>query len=151
MKEVEHHCGRNNSVIFQAVSKETLNEVASRFHILEHGIVPPKTDYTSSWLNLSEELYELDKGHDRLSSLVTLQPEPKVADQEVPVKEMENIHEPSNEMVKVSDEALLGGEKQSKPSEHQKSFGVKADIIAQKEQEVMIVENNCSVKEMEGQ
>ncbi|XP_053370411.1 uncharacterized protein si:ch211-106e7.2 [Clarias gariepinus] len=153
MKEVEHHCGRKDSVIFQAVSKETLKEVASRFHILEHGIVPPKTVYTSSWLNLSEELYELDKGHDRLSSFATLQPEPKVANQEMPVKEMENVYKPSNEMAKVSDEALRGGEKQSKllPPEHQKRFSVKADRIAEKEQVVMTVENKCIVREMEGQ
>ncbi|MCI4381876.1 hypothetical protein PGIGA_G00257020 [Pangasianodon gigas] len=153
MKEVRLHCGTENSVILQGVSRERLNEIASSFHILEHGIAPPKMVYTSSWLNLSEKLYDMDKEHDCLSSLMTLHCKTKIADKDVPMKEMENRQEPTDEKLKASNKALSEGEKQSKPlpPEHQKNSNVKGDKMVRNEPVVMDAENTCSVRETEGQ
>lgn len=153
MKEARLYCGRENSVILQGVSRERLNEIASGFHILEHGIASPKMVYTSSRLNLSDKLYDPGKEHDCLSSLMTLHFKSKIADKELPVKEMENMQESTNEKIKASNKALSEEEKQSKllPAEHQKNSSVEGDKVVRKEPVVMNVENTCSVKETEGQ
>lgn len=153
MKEARLHCGSENSVILREFLRERLNEIPSRFHILEHAIAPPKIVYTSSWLNVCEELYDIEKGVNCVSSLMTSHHRPKIADKDVPMKEMENMQEPTIEKIKASYKALSGGEKQSKPlpPEHQKSSTVKGEKIIKKRPVVMDVEYTCSVKETEGQ
>lgn len=153
IKEVRLHCGRENSVILQGVSRERLNEVASSVHILEHGIAPPKMVYTSSWLNLNEKLNDIDMEHDCLSSLMTLHLKPKIADKGVPMKETENIQEHTNEKIKASNKALSGVERlrrQLSP-EHQKNSSAEGYKMVRKEPLDMDVVNTCSVKETEGQ
>ncbi|KAF4081408.1 hypothetical protein AMELA_G00161000 [Ameiurus melas] len=153
IKEVRLHCGRENSVILQGVSRERLNEVSSSFHILEHGIAPPKMVYTTSWLNLNEKLKNIDMEHDCLSSLMTLHLKPKIADKGVPMKETENIQERTNEKIKASNKALCGGERLIRPlsPEHQNNSSAEGDKMIRKEPVDMDVENTCSVKETEGQ
>lgn len=153
MKGVRLHCGTENSVILHEFSEKRLNKMTSRFHVLEHGIAPPKMVYTSSWLNLPEEFYDIDKGDDCLSSLLTTHHRPEAADKEVPVKEMVNIQEPTNKKIKASNKVPSGGQKQSKPlqPEHQKNLRVKGDKTVRKEPVVINVENTCSVKRTEGE
>lgn len=154
MKEARLHCGKENSVILQGVSRERLNEIASSFHILEHGVAPPKMVYRSSWLNLSDAHYDIDKEHECLSSLMTLRGKSQIADKELPMKKMENMQKSTNEMVKASNKALSGEVKQRKqlPAEHQKnSSSVEGDKVIRKEPVVMDAENTSSVKETEGQ
>ncbi|KAK3558417.1 hypothetical protein QTP86_018025 [Hemibagrus guttatus] len=147
MKEVRLHCQTENPVILQGVSRERLNEIASSFHILEHGSVPPKMGYRSSWLNLSENLYDIPSEHYDLSSLMTLHcKQTKTPDKEAPVKEMENMSEPTNEKRKASNKPLSGRKKQRKTltPEHQKNS-------ERKEPVGVTVENTRSGKETEGQ
>lgn len=153
IKEVRLHYGKTNSVILHEFPKERQNEIASRFHILEHGIAPPRTEYTSSWLNLGENFHDIDKEGDFLSTLKTMHHKPKIADEEVPVKRMENMQEPTNEKVKASDKTLSGEEERSKPlpPEHQKNSTVKGDKTIRKEPVLMDAKNTCSVKETEKQ
>lgn len=144
MKEVRLHCPTESSVILQGVSRERLNEIASSFYILEHGYLPPKMGYRSSWLNLSENLNDLPSDHYDLSLLMTLQcKQIKTPDKEVPVKEMsENISKPTNGKSKASDKAL--SVRKAFPPEHQKNS-------VRKEPVGVNVENTSSGKETEGQ
>lgn len=152
IKEVRLCCSTENSVILQGVSTERLNEIASSVHILEHGTEPPKMGYTSSWLNLTENLHDIDKEHGYLSTLMTLQSKNKIAAKEAPVREMENRPELSKEKLKACDKALSGGEEQRKPlpPEHQQNSCVQDDKTVRSFVGVN-VEKMCSEKVIEGQ
>lgn len=154
IKEVRLHYGKTkNSIILHEFPKEREKEIASRFHILEHGTAPPRTVYTSSWLNLSDNFLDIDKEGDFLSTLKTMHHKPKIADKEVPVNRMENMQEPTNEKVKASDKAPSGEENRSKPlpPEHQNNSVVKGDKTVRKEPVLKDTKNTCSVKETEKQ
>ncbi|KAK2834541.1 hypothetical protein Q7C36_015242 [Tachysurus vachellii] len=153
IKEVRLNCSTENSVILQGVSRERLNEIASSVHILEHGTEPPKMGYTSSWLNLTENLHDIDKEHGYLSTLMTLQSKNKIAAKEAPVREMENRPELSKEKLKASDKAPSGGEEQRKPvpPEHQQNSCAKDDKTVRKDPVGVNVEKMCSEKVIEGQ
>lgn len=129
IENVGRHRGNENSVIFHEVSREKLNELASRFHILKHGMAPPKMVYTSSWLNLSQELRDTDKEDDCLSSLMTMHQNAKVTEKEVPMKEMANKQESTDE------KTLRGEEKRNKqlPPRHQQILSVKGEKMVGKE------------------
>ncbi|XP_027029124.2 uncharacterized protein si:ch211-106e7.2 [Tachysurus fulvidraco] len=153
IKDVRLYCSTKNSVILQGVSKERLNEIASSVHILEHGTEPPKMGYTSSWLNLNENLHDIDKEHGYLSTLMTLQSKNKIAGKEAPVKELENRPELSKEKLKASDKALSGREEQRKPlpPEHHQNSCVQDDKTVRKDPVDVNVEKMCSEKVIEGQ
>ncbi|KAG7324037.1 hypothetical protein KOW79_012053 [Hemibagrus wyckioides] len=148
MKDVRLHYQTESSVILQGVLRERLNEIASSFYILEHGYVPPKMGYRSSWLNLSENLNDIPSEHYDLSLLMTLHcKQTKTPDQEVPVKEMsENMSEPTTGKRKAFDKALSERKKQKKalPPKHQENS-------VRKEPVGVNVENTSSGKETEGQ
>ncbi|XP_046715807.1 uncharacterized protein si:ch211-106e7.2 isoform X1 [Silurus meridionalis] len=148
MKEVRLHCGTDNSVILQAVSRERLKESESSFHILEHCFTPPKMVYTSSWLNLSENLNDTDQKPDCVSSLMTLHCKPKPPDKGLPKKELDNMQDTTNETIKACNKAQSGEEEQSKPLPTEQQMNSSDKIRGHT---AMDVKNKCSVKKTAGQ
>ncbi|XP_057186288.1 uncharacterized protein si:ch211-106e7.2 isoform X2 [Triplophysa rosa] len=61
MEDVYNYCQGKDSVILGQIKNDTWNQVAKEFHVLKHDEVPPKIEYKSSWLNLDENLDDIDR------------------------------------------------------------------------------------------
>ncbi|KTF94840.1 hypothetical protein cypCar_00027621 [Cyprinus carpio] len=61
MEEVYIYSPMNEPVILRQIVNDARSKVIENFHVLKHNEVPPKMTYTSSWLNLNENVDDIDK------------------------------------------------------------------------------------------
>ncbi len=61
MEEVYNCSLMNEPVILRQIVNDPRSKVIKDFHILKHNEAPPRMTYTSSWLNLNENVDEIDK------------------------------------------------------------------------------------------
>ncbi|XP_039514013.1 uncharacterized protein si:ch211-106e7.2 isoform X2 [Pimephales promelas] len=60
MEEVYAYCPNTEPVILRQIKSDALSRVKD-FHVLKHNEEPPKMTYKSSWLNLNENVDDIDK------------------------------------------------------------------------------------------
>ncbi|XP_058623649.1 uncharacterized protein si:ch211-106e7.2 isoform X2 [Onychostoma macrolepis] len=61
MEEVYICSPMNEPVVLRQIVNDARSKVIKDFHVLKHDEVPPKMTYTSSWLNLNENVDDIDK------------------------------------------------------------------------------------------
>ncbi|XP_016145751.1 uncharacterized protein [Sinocyclocheilus grahami] len=61
MEEVYIYSPMNEPVILRQIVNDARSKVIKDFHVLKHDEAPPKMTYTSSWLNLNENVDDIDK------------------------------------------------------------------------------------------
>lgn len=61
MQEVYAYCPMKEPVILRQIKSDARNRVHKDFHALKHNEEPPKMTYKSSWLNLNENVDDIDK------------------------------------------------------------------------------------------
>lgn len=61
MEEVFLYCSMKEPVILRQIKSDARNRVIKDFQTLNHNEEPPKTTYKSSWLNLNENVDDIDK------------------------------------------------------------------------------------------
>lgn len=61
MEEVYICAPMNEPVILRQIVNDARSKVIKDFHVLKHNEAPPKMTYTSSWLNLNENVDDIDK------------------------------------------------------------------------------------------
>ncbi|XP_051740470.1 uncharacterized protein si:ch211-106e7.2 [Ctenopharyngodon idella] len=61
MQEVYGYCLTKEPVILRQLKSDVRNKVIKDFHVLKHNEEPPKMTYKSSWLNLNENVDDIDK------------------------------------------------------------------------------------------
>ncbi|XP_052400331.1 uncharacterized protein LOC127947329 [Carassius gibelio] len=61
MKEVSVYSSMKESVILRQIVNDARSKVNEDFHVLKHNEEPPKMMYKSSWLNLNENVDDIDK------------------------------------------------------------------------------------------
>ncbi len=61
MEEVYICAPLNEPVILRQIVNDARSKVIKDFHVLKHNEAPPKMTYTSSWLNLNENVDDIDK------------------------------------------------------------------------------------------
>ncbi|XP_059402115.1 uncharacterized protein LOC132133343 [Carassius carassius] len=61
MKEVSVYTSMKDPVILRQIVNDARSKVNEDFHVLKHNEEPPKMMYKSSWLNLNENVDDIDK------------------------------------------------------------------------------------------
>lgn len=61
MQEVYAYCPMKEPVILRQIKSDARSRVSKDFHVLKHNEEPPKRTYKSSWLNLNENVDDIDK------------------------------------------------------------------------------------------
>ncbi|XP_073688030.1 uncharacterized protein [Garra rufa] len=92
MEEVYIYSPMNEPVILRQVLNDARSKVIEDFHVLKHNEEPPKMTYKSSWLNLNENVDDIDKECDYSLFYRPLQ---NVPEHEAPSKLQEATEKPS--------------------------------------------------------
>ncbi|KAK7117733.1 hypothetical protein R3I94_023078 [Phoxinus phoxinus] len=61
MEEVYVYCPMNEPVILRQIKSDARSRVNNDFHVLKHNEEPPKMTYKSSWLNLNENVDDIEE------------------------------------------------------------------------------------------
>ncbi|XP_056127017.1 uncharacterized protein si:ch211-106e7.2 [Rhinichthys klamathensis goyatoka] len=61
MEEVYVYCPMTEPVILRQIKSDARSRVNKDFHVLKHNEEPPKMTYKSSWLNLNENVDDIEK------------------------------------------------------------------------------------------
>ncbi|RXN23348.1 solute carrier family 41 member 2-like isoform X1 [Labeo rohita] len=92
MEEVYVYSPMNEPVILRQMHHDARSKVFDDFHVLNHNEEPPKMTYKSSWLNLNENVDDIDK---ECGYSWFYRSSQNVPEQEAPSKLQETIEKPS--------------------------------------------------------